>query len=82
MVADGHTPNCCVYNSVIDNLGKAGKLDMALHVFGDMIGSDCSPDVVTYSCLIDIMARCGRIEEAYKYLERMRAEGLKADVWV
>lgn len=43
----------CSYNVCLLALGKQGRLEEALHLFGELLVSDEPPDVITYNTLLE-----------------------------
>ncbi|MCI02565.1 pentatricopeptide repeat-containing protein [Trifolium medium] len=64
-----------MYNTLINALGKAGRIDEVNKFFEQMRSSGINPDVVTYNTLIEIHSKAGRVKDAYKFLKMMLDAG-------
>ena len=63
------------YPSLIDGLGKAGRLDEAERLFDKMVVKGCPHDSYCYNALIDALAKCGKTDEALALFKKMEEEG-------
>ncbi|XP_024536775.1 pentatricopeptide repeat-containing protein At4g33990 [Selaginella moellendorffii] len=72
MELEGHTPNAVTFIIFISSCSHAGLVDEALAYFGSMT-SDYSilPDAEHCLCIIDLLARSGRLADAERFIERM-----------
>jgi pentatricopeptide repeat protein len=57
-------------------------LKMVKQLLKDMVGEGVTPDVVTYSTLINMFAKLGDLGEAERVLKQMTASGFVPDVVV
>ncbi|XP_039035039.1 putative pentatricopeptide repeat-containing protein At5g08310, mitochondrial [Hibiscus syriacus] len=71
------TLNTNSFTSVINGLLDAGKVDMALTLFREMIQFGCNPTVLLYNWLIDAVCKLKRLEESYELLKQMKEIGLE-----
>ncbi|KAB2604008.1 pentatricopeptide repeat-containing protein [Pyrus ussuriensis x Pyrus communis] len=70
--------NAMFYPSLIDGLGKAGRLDEAERLFDKMVVKGCPHDSYCYNAhyaLIDALAKCGKTDEALALFKKMEEEG-------
>ncbi|KAJ8492705.1 hypothetical protein OPV22_014426 [Ensete ventricosum] len=72
----------CNGRSVSKAACKTGDLEFAKDLFADMLHRGITPDLVTYSVLINRLAESGKLGEAMEVLEGMKAKGLSPDVVV
>jgi len=49
----GLIPNTATHNTLISGLSQAGRIFEAKELFKDMHAQGCSPDLVTYSILLN-----------------------------
>lgn len=81
MVKVGVIPDRIVFVAVISACSHAGLLDEGLRYFKSMLDDyKVTPNQEIYGCVVDLLGRAGRVEEAYKLIETMP---FKADesVW-
>jgi pentatricopeptide repeat protein len=60
---------------------QAGKSYMALKVFDEMLSQKCTPNICTYTALVNAFAREGLCEKAEEIFEQMQEAGLEPDVY-
>lgn len=75
MVNRGFRPNQVTLVSLLNACSHGGLLDIGLEVFNSMrrvFGVE--PQVEHYGCIVDLLGRVGRVEEAYRYIENMPIE--------
>ncbi len=72
VVKKGCPPNTQMYNVLIDNLGKAGKVEEALKAFDRMREQGFSPDTVTFNIVISILGGIGKVDAAYQLFQEMK----------
>ncbi|BBN02209.1 protein MpPPR_20 [Marchantia polymorpha subsp. ruderalis] len=78
VVEDGHRKSIWPYNIVLKCF--ADNVDTALHFWGLMKQVECRPTVVTYTRLIDILVRHGRIEAASEIFKEMLQAGCPPNI--
>jgi pentatricopeptide repeat protein len=66
---------------VIDKLFKDRRMDLALKVLAKMLESSCTPNVVTYTEMIDGLCKVGKDEEALKLFSMMQQKGCNPNVY-
>jgi pentatricopeptide repeat protein len=70
--------NVVVYNAVLKYVGRAGRIDAALDLLGQMEQNrNVQPDIVTYGTILDICAKKQDVSLAYAVLDRMRKRGMR-----
>lgn len=84
MVASGIAPNIVTFNALLTACRRGSPkhaAKIALDVLSLMRETPgCTPDVITYSTLIDTLGRDCRFEEMRALLEEMIAQGLKPNL--
>ncbi|KAK6939912.1 Pentatricopeptide repeat [Dillenia turbinata] len=51
-------------------------------IFGEMVDVGCSPDVVTYKIMVNVLCKAGRIGEALEVVKEMDSSGCKATLFI
>lgn len=64
-----------MYNTLINALGKAGRIHEANNIFKQMKTNGINPDVVTYYTLIEVHSKAGQLQDAYNFLKMMLDAG-------
>ncbi|KAK1412372.1 hypothetical protein QVD17_33573 [Tagetes erecta] len=83
MKTKGMVLNNVLYNTLLSMCSDIGFVDEAMAIFEDIkISKDCQPDTRTYSSLITILSRYGRVSEAEATLEEMLEAGFEHDIYV
>lgn len=67
------------YNSLIDLYGKAGRLNDAANVFGEMMKCGVAMDVITFNTMIFTCGSHGHLLEAEALLSKMEERGISPD---
>ncbi|XWS64298.1 hypothetical protein CRYUN_Cryun06bG0174200 [Craigia yunnanensis] len=65
-------PNSATFVGVLSSCSHTGQVDRGLLVFR-MMCKDCdlSPNLKHYSCIVDLLGRCGKLEEAKELIQEM-----------
>ncbi|KAH0451032.1 hypothetical protein IEQ34_021724 [Dendrobium chrysotoxum] len=72
----GYKLDIFAYNMLLDALAKADKqVDLCYRVFGDMKQKHCEPDQYTYTILIRMSGRTGRINDFLSFFDEMLGKG-------
>lgn len=72
MVNSGIRPDRIVFMAVLSACSHAGLVDEGLKYFKSMINDyKVTPDKDIYGCVVDLLCRAGRIEEAYELITNM-----------
>ncbi|XP_064935293.1 pentatricopeptide repeat-containing protein At1g31920 isoform X2 [Musa acuminata AAA Group] len=79
MLHGGHEPDEAIYVGVLSACSHAGLLDEGLRCFDRMrLEHRIPPSPQHYGCVIDLMARAGKLREAYELMESMPAAQTEA----
>ena len=75
MLDSGIMPNSVTFTGVLTGCGHSRLVDEGLLIF-DSMSRDHSiePDADHYSCMVDVLSRSGRLEEAYEFIKKMPIE--------
>ncbi|CAA6666892.1 unnamed protein product [Spirodela intermedia] len=65
-----------LYNAAVDGHAKAGDLNGALLLLGEMMKSGISPTVVTFNSLVHGLCCCGKLAEGRALMAAMVRQGL------
>ncbi|KAK8476033.1 hypothetical protein V6N13_021100 [Hibiscus sabdariffa] len=72
MVQAGVKPNEVTFTSVLHACSHAGLVDEGLNLFNFMLRTDqISPKTDHYTCIVDLLGRSGRPDEAYDIIRTM-----------
>lgn len=81
MICSGFIPNSFTLTSVLSACSHSGLVDEGLHVFHAMSANfGFNPGMEHYTCVIDLLARAGQLEEAVGLIKRMPYEPNK-HIW-
>lgn len=73
MVLDGVKPNAVVFLAVFTACSHGRMVDEALKYFNSMIRDyGISPCLEHYAAMSDLLARAGKLEEAYRFISNMQ----------
>ncbi|KAH0783117.1 hypothetical protein KY290_002715 [Solanum tuberosum] len=65
-------PDRIAFVAVLNACSHAGLVDKGVRYFMSMIGDyNIAPDPEIFGCLVDLLGRAGRVEEAFKLIESM-----------
>lgn len=74
-LADGYKPNSVIFLSVLYACSHNGLVEQGLHLFESMERDfRVKPDLEHRGCIIDILCRAGRVEDAYEYYKKLFPE--------
>lgn len=76
----GMVPNDVMFMSVLSACSHSGLVSQGLAVFKSMQEFGVTPRVEHCACVVDLLSKAGRLEEAMGFIRTMPAEG-NADVW-
>ncbi|KAL4586318.1 hypothetical protein LXL04_010954 [Taraxacum kok-saghyz] len=81
MLEKGEKPDHVVITAVLSGCSHSGLVDQGLKIF-DSIDSvhKLKPTMEQYVCVVDLLARNGRINDAYRFIKNMNIEP-NANVW-
>lgn len=75
MLSCGILPNRVTFVSLLHACSHAGLIEEGLHFFDVMWEEHAvRPDVKHYTCIVDLLGRAGRLDEALKLIEAMTVE--------
>ncbi|KAL0558271.1 hypothetical protein IC582_002826 [Cucumis melo] len=75
MVQSGIQPDRIVFMGVLSGCSHAGLVDRGLKYFRSMLEDyNINPDQEIYRCVVDLLGRAGRVEEAFQLVENMPFE--------
>ncbi|KAL5714765.1 hypothetical protein ACHQM5_016679 [Ranunculus cassubicifolius] len=75
MKEEGVRPNEITFTGVFSACVHVGLVDEGLKNFDDMVeGYGLEPRIQHYGCVVDLLGRAGRVEEAYEVIETMKIE--------
>ncbi|KAL7101358.1 hypothetical protein ACP275_08G049700 [Erythranthe tilingii] len=64
-------PDKVTYTSILSACSHAGLFEQGLMVFDAMIGDGILPGVEHYGCMVDLLGRTGRLDEAYEIVKNL-----------
>lgn len=65
-------PDSITFLSILTACGRRGMVDMGCHLFGSMVKDyQIEPSAEHYSCLVDMLGRAGRLEEAERLMSHI-----------
>ncbi|XP_059623751.1 pentatricopeptide repeat-containing protein At1g20230-like [Cornus florida] len=75
MLNSGTKPNSTTFTGVLSGCSHSRLVDEGLSVFHSMSRDHfIEPDAQHYSCMVDVLSRAGRLEEAYRFIQEMPIE--------
>jgi pentatricopeptide repeat protein len=82
MVREGHAPDAAAYVGVLNACSRAGLLDDGLRCFDRMrLEHKLAPHTQHYGCMVDLMARAGRLDDARALIGSMPTTGPTDTAW-
>ncbi|KAM5562910.1 putative pentatricopeptide repeat-containing protein [Rosa sericea] len=73
MTKRGLKPNSITFVKVLNACSHGGLVELGFEIFHSMTSSHgIQPQIEHHGCMVDLLARSGRIEEAYSFIERMK----------
>ncbi|CAN4110932.1 unnamed protein product [Withania somnifera] len=65
-------PDRIAFMAVLNACSHAGLVDKGIKYFISMVGDyNITPDLEIFGCVVDLLGRAGRVEEAFKLIESM-----------
>lgn len=81
MLEAGYQPNGVTFLSVMSACSHSGLLEKGLEIFQSMIQDfNITPELAHYGCVVDLLGRGGRLDEAREFIKSMPIEP-DASVW-
>ncbi|KAJ0972340.1 hypothetical protein J5N97_020299 [Dioscorea zingiberensis] len=75
MVEAGLKPNQITFVSVLKSCSHGGLVELGFEIFESMTKVfDIEPRIEHYGCMVDLLGRVGRLDEAYEFICRMRIQ--------
>nr|XP_017233947.1 PREDICTED: pentatricopeptide repeat-containing protein At1g31920 [Daucus carota subsp. sativus] len=75
MLEEGLEPDDVIYVSVLSACGNAGLVEEGLQLFNRMKNDhNIEPTIQHYGCLVDLLGRAGRLDEAFEVITTMPME--------
>lgn len=75
MCLDGLKPDDVIFIAVLTACTHGGLVDEGKRVFDQMISDyDIKPQIEHYGCMVDLLSRAGKLEEAVRFVEGMHLE--------
>ncbi|MED6207840.1 hypothetical protein PIB30_039388 [Stylosanthes scabra] len=75
MLKQGIRPNSITFVGVLNACSHGGLVELGFEIFQSMETlHGIKPDIEHHGCMVDILGRVGRLEEAYNFIERMGAQ--------
>lgn len=72
MLDSGVRPNSVTFTGVLAGCSHSRLVDEGLMIFYSMSRDhSVEPDADHYSCMVDVLSRAGRLEEAYQFIKKM-----------
>lgn len=70
----GLEPSSVTFVGVLNACSHGGQLDLGFKIFHSMRNFGVKPQVEHYGCMVDLLGRVGRPEEAYNFIMDMNVE--------
>lgn len=81
ILEEGYQPNGVTFLSVISACSHSGLIETGLELFHSMVQDfKIKPQLSHYGCVVDLLGRGGRLDEARDFIESMRMKP-DASVW-
>ncbi|XP_059661038.1 putative pentatricopeptide repeat-containing protein At3g11460, mitochondrial [Cornus florida] len=81
MKANNIIPDEGVFTSVLSACSHAGLVNEGKEIFSSMTTEyNVKPALANYSCLVDLLGRAGRLDEAYEFIRKMDVKPT-SDIW-
>ncbi|XP_030507399.2 pentatricopeptide repeat-containing protein At2g13600 isoform X1 [Cannabis sativa] len=81
MIEDGLSPNAATFTAVLSACRHCGFVEKGLLLFHTMVHDfKINPELVHYGCVVDLLCRGGRLNEAREFIESMPIEP-DASLW-
>nr|XP_010909249.1 putative pentatricopeptide repeat-containing protein At5g59200, chloroplastic [Elaeis guineensis] len=75
MITRGLRPTHITFVGVLNACSHSGLVDMGFEILESMVKDyGLEPRIEHYGCMVDLLGRVGRLEEAYEFIERMSIE--------
>ncbi|KAK2967525.1 hypothetical protein RJ640_001633, partial [Escallonia rubra] len=75
MLLEGLKPDDVIFIAVLSACTHGGLVEEGKRIFGQMVHEfDIKPRIEHYGCMVDLLGRAGKLEEAVSFIESMRLE--------
>ncbi|XP_045823586.1 pentatricopeptide repeat-containing protein At4g33990-like [Trifolium pratense] len=82
MMDEGFRPNAVTLTAILASCSHSGLLDQGKKIFSSMISDyGFEPTAEHYACMVDLLGRCGYLEEALRLLKRMKSSSVTGSMW-
>ncbi|GMN50185.1 hypothetical protein TIFTF001_019345 [Ficus carica] len=73
MIKQGLRPNSITFVGVLNACSHRGLVELGFEMFHSMVRDyNIEPQVEHYGCMVDLLGRVGRLEEAFSFIKRMK----------
>ncbi|PON75135.1 DYW domain containing protein [Parasponia andersonii] len=73
MIKQGFRPNSITFVGVLNACSHRGLVELGFEIFHSMVRTyKIEPQVEHYGCMVDLLGRVGRLEEAHSFIQRMK----------
>ncbi|PON65938.1 DYW domain containing protein [Trema orientale] len=73
MIKQGIRPNNITFVGVLNACSHRGLVELGFEIFHSMVRTyKIEPQVEHYGCMVDLLGRVGRLEEAHSFIQRMK----------
>ncbi|KAJ4759013.1 Pentatricopeptide repeat-containing protein [Rhynchospora pubera] len=76
-----NSPDSAAFLAVISACRHSGLVDEGLHVYNYMSAYDIAPTPEHHCCVVDMLGRHGRVEEAYELAQSLGTDGNYVGIW-
>ncbi|XP_047330701.1 pentatricopeptide repeat-containing protein At4g14850 [Impatiens glandulifera] len=65
-------PNYVTLVCVLSACSRGGEIEMGMEIFDSMVTKyGIRPGVEHYACVVDMLGRCGKVEQAFEFIKKM-----------
>ncbi|CAO2824515.1 unnamed protein product [Amaranthus hypochondriacus] len=83
MIKTGVNPDDATFASLLSALGHSGLVEQGQYWFNEMINRfKIEPSEKHYACVVDLLARAGKVEEALDLVNSMNEHEVGISIWV
>ncbi|XP_050238024.1 pentatricopeptide repeat-containing protein At3g21470 [Mercurialis annua] len=72
MEESNESPDKITYLSVLSACAHGGFVDEGLEIFSKMEKCELAVNIKHYGCMVDLLGRAGRLQDAYDFIKRMQ----------
>lgn len=74
MLGEGYKPDHVTFLSALSSCVHAGAIETGQELFDVMVNFNVDPTLKHYTCMVDLLGRAGKLDEAYRLIKRMPME--------